>query len=49
VLAAAKITRDAQRLPVAVDHDYRVRAILVTLPAVILDGLAGPVLAGRRH
>jgi hypothetical protein len=49
VLAAAEVARHAQRLRVRVDHDHGVRAIFVTLPAVILDGLAGPILAGLRH
>jgi len=49
VIASAEIAGDAQRLSVAVDHDYRVDAIFVTGPAVILDGLAGSILAKRRH
>ena len=32
-----------------VDDDHGVRAIFVALPAVVFDGLAGAVLAGRRH
>jgi hypothetical protein len=49
VLAAAEITGDAQRLCVGVDDDHGVNAILVTGPAMILDRLAGPILAKRRH
>jgi len=49
MLASTKIARDAQRLRVAVDDDHGVDAILVTLPAIVLDGLAGAILAGRRH
>jgi hypothetical protein len=49
VLAAAEVTRHAQRLRMRVDHDHGMGAIFVTLPAVILDGLAGPIEAGLRH
>jgi hypothetical protein len=49
MLAPAEVARDAQRLRVRIDHDHRVRAVFVTLPAVVLDGLTGPVLAERRH
>ena len=49
MLAAAEITRHAQRLRVSIDHDDRVDAIFVALPAVVLDGLAGTILAGRCH
>ncbi|HEX6214638.1 MAG TPA: hypothetical protein VFZ38_07465 [Vicinamibacterales bacterium] len=33
----------------AVDDDHRMRAIFVTLPAVVLDRLAGTILTGRVH
>jgi hypothetical protein len=49
MLAAAEVARHAQRLRVSIDDDHRVDAIFVTLPAVILDGLPGTVLAWRRH
>jgi len=49
VFAPAEITGDAQRLRVAVDDDDRVDAILVALPAVVFDRLAGSILASRRH
>ena len=49
VFAAAKVTRHAQRLRVAVDDNHRVDAIFVALPAVVFDRLAGAILAGRRH
>jgi hypothetical protein len=49
MLAAAEVTRDTQRLRVRIDDDHGVGAILVTRPAMILNGLAGPILAGRRH
>jgi hypothetical protein len=49
VLAAAEITRDAQRLRMAVDDDDGVDAIFVTRPAVVFNGLAGAILAGGRH
>jgi hypothetical protein len=32
-----------------VDDDHGVDAILVTLPAIVLNGLAGAILAWRRH
>jgi hypothetical protein len=47
MLAAAEVARHAQRLRVRIDHDHRVDAIFVTTPAVVLDGLAGPVLTNR--
>jgi len=49
MLAAAEVTRDAQRLRMGVDHDDRMDTILVTGPAMILDGLAGSILARRGH
>jgi GNAT superfamily N-acetyltransferase len=49
VLAAAEITRHAQRLRLAIDDDHRVDAIFVTGPAMVFNGLAGAVLAGRGH
>ena len=49
MLAAAEVARDAQRLSVSIDNDHGVDAIFVTAPAVILDGLAGSVLAWRTH
>jgi hypothetical protein len=44
VLAAAEVARHAQRRCVRIHDDDRVDAILVTLAAVIFDGLACPVL-----
>jgi GNAT superfamily N-acetyltransferase len=49
VLAAAEVARDAQRLGMRIDDDHRVDAIFVTAAAVILNGLAGSVLAWRTH
>jgi hypothetical protein len=49
MLTAAVVARHAQRLRVGVDDDHGVRAIFVTLPAVVFNGLAGTILAGRRH
>jgi hypothetical protein len=49
MLASTEIARDAQRLRVPIDDDHSVNAILVALPAVVLDGLAGAILAWRRH
>jgi hypothetical protein len=49
VLAAAEIARDAQRLPMTIDDDHGVDAILVTLPAMVFDGLAGSIYTGREH
>jgi hypothetical protein len=49
VLAAAEIARHAQRLRVRVDDDHGVNAIFVATAAVILNGLAGSVLAGRHR
>jgi hypothetical protein len=48
MFASTEVARDAQRLRVCVDDDHGVDAILVTLPAIVLNGLAGSILA-RRH
>jgi hypothetical protein len=37
MFAAAEVARDAQGLRVAVHDDHRVNAILVALPAIVLD------------
>jgi hypothetical protein len=49
MLAAAEIACHTQWLRVRIDHDDGVDAILFTLAAIVLDGLAGTVLAWRRH
>jgi len=49
VFAPAEITRDPKWLRVRVNHDHRVRAIFMATAAVVLNGLAGSVLAGRGH
>jgi hypothetical protein len=49
VFAAAEVACHAQGLRVRVDDDHGVNAIFVAAAAVILNGLAGSVLAGRRH
>jgi hypothetical protein len=45
VLAAAEVARHPQRLRMGVDDDHGVDAIFVTRAAVVLDGLAGAILA----
>ena len=45
VLAPAEVAGHAQRLGMRVDHDHGMDTIFVTGPAVILDGLAGSILA----
>jgi hypothetical protein len=47
--AAAEVAGDAQRLRLAINDDDGVDAILVALPAVVFNGLAGSILAKRRH
>jgi hypothetical protein len=49
VLAAAKVARHPQRLRMAIDDDYGVRAIFVAAAAMILNGLTGSILAEDRH
>jgi hypothetical protein len=51
VFAPAEAARHAQRTPLGVDDDDRVKTVGLAGPAEILDALAGAILAGlvERH
>jgi GNAT superfamily N-acetyltransferase len=49
MLAAAVITRHAQRLSLAIYDDDGVDAVFLALPAIIFDRLTGTILTRDRH